>query len=104
MNSITPKVGDILKGSYGYEASIPVFAKVIAVKAKTIQVVELEGRSFNYTTGGMEWKVEVTDVARGEVMTKQIKATDNGYRIKWNEYCSLWGPWTPVVVGAYNYH
>lgn len=102
MNS--PKVGDILKGSYGYEASIPVFAKVLAVTPTSVKVVELEGRSFGYKTGGMEWKVEMTDNPIGQVMTKKVKPTENGYRIKWNEYCTLWGPWTPQVVDAYNYH
>ncbi len=103
--TVTPKVGDILMGSYGYEASIPTFAKVVKVGPKSIQVVELDGKSHSYQTGGMEWKVDVdVNAPVGKVMTKKVKLFEKGYGIKWSSYQNLYGPWEPVTVSAYNYH
>lgn len=102
MNS--PKVGDYLKGTWGYDACLPTFAVVVGVTPTSVRVVELEGCSFGHQTGCMEWKVVMTQKRKGDIKTKKVRRTEKGYSIKWNEYCSLWGPWTPEVVNAYNYH
>ena len=104
VSTVAPKVGDLLCGSYGYEASIPTFAVVVAVSAKSIRVIELEGRSHSYQTGGMEWKVDVTNNRRGDIKTKKVKLGEKGYSIKWSSYQNLYGPWTPHTINAYNYH
>lgn len=104
VSNVTPKVGDYLMGSYGYEASIPVVAKVVAVTGASVKVREVELHSHSFTTGAMEWKVDVGDKLIGPTLTKRVKAGANGYRIKWNECVNLHGPWTPRTMDAYNYH
>ena len=103
----TPKVGDILCGFYGYEASIATFAKVVGVTDKSVKVVELDQRhDYHPNSGGMYWTAFPTNNGRsGKVITKLFKSdNDKGYRIKWSSYQNLYGPWTGTSVECYNVH
>jgi hypothetical protein len=101
----SPKVGDILCGSWGYEATLYTFVKVVAVGNKTIKVQEMVTESFDHQTGGMEWKEKLTGETHGEITTKLFKTYDKGYKIKWNSYLNLYGPYTgDGVVSCSNYH
>lgn len=107
VSTVTPKVGDVLCGSYGYEASIATFAKVVAVTGKSVKVVELDQRcEYHPNSGGMYWTAFplVNSTRTGKVVTKLVKASDTGYRIKWSSYQSLFGPWTGTSVECYNVH
>jgi hypothetical protein len=104
VSKVAPKVGDLLCGHYGYEASLPTFAKVVGVTGKTIKVIELAGHSHSFGQGGMEWKVNVTNTPVGHTMTKRFSPCGEGYKIKWSSYQNLYGPWTPKTCYAYNYH
>lgn len=90
MNStIAPKVGDILVGSYGYEASISTFAKVVAVGAATVKVRELNQRRAYKDC--MHWtSTPIDNDFIGAVVTKRVKAYENGYRVKWSSYQNLY--------------
>ena len=101
--SSLPKVGDILVGAAGYEASIATFAIVVGVGKATVKVQELD-QTCNYKQGGMEWTA-VPNLAgpRGDVLTKRIKPLGGTYKIKWCDYMHL-SPWRGNVVSCYNYH
>ena len=101
----TPKVGDILFGTYGYEACIPTWAKVVGVTGKSVKVVEIDSVCSNYRTGGMEWTATPqVDSPIGEVMTKKVVATENGYRVKWSSYQNLYLTNKVEPFEASNYH
>ena len=102
----SPKVGDVLMGTYGYEACIPTFVKVVGVSGKSINVQHIETRSVYKPNGaGMEWTVFPNkDVVAGPIVRKMFKAAGNGYKVKWSSYQNLYGPWTGTSVEAYNYH
>lgn len=93
MNStIAPKVGDILVGSYGYEASISTFAKVVAVGAATVKVRELnQRRDYHPNSGGMHWtSTPLDNNFTGPVVTKRVRALEKGYCVKWSSYQNLY--------------
>lgn len=101
----TPKVGDILCGSWGYDATLYTFVKVVGVTGKSVKVREMETESSNFQTGGMQWTEKLTGNLRGEIKTKLVKLTEKGYKIKWNSYLNLWGPYKgDGVVCCSDYH
>ena len=103
--TVTPKVGDVLVGSYGYEASIATFAIVLAVTGKSIRVRELDQRCEYKGGGGMYWTAfPLLGKGIGEVMTKRFTCSERGYSIKWSSYQKLHGPWTGTSVECYNVH
>ena len=97
-----PKVGDILCGTWGYEARLATFAKVVAVGAKTIKVVELARENFDYEAGGMDWKSKPGSEI-GSVVTKTPHLSETTYSIKWDSTCNLY-KWEGKSVNCYNYH
>lgn len=103
--SATPKVGDILAGTWGYEATLWTFAKVVGVSGKSVRVQELEAESFNMKTGGMEWQVRLTDKTVGPVKTRLVKAGYNGsYHVRWDNVVTLYPYHGNGVENASNYH
>lgn len=102
----TPKIGDVLMGTYGYEACIPTFVQVVGVSGKSVSVQAIDCRSeYKPNSGGMEWTVfPKKDCLVGPVVKKIFKAIGNGYKVKWTSYQNLYGPWTGTSVEAYNYH
>jgi hypothetical protein len=96
-----PKVGDILVGTWGYDACIADFLKVVEVGKKTVKVVMLDGVATH--TGPMEWtSMPSPDMERGEVATKKVEPQGNSYRIKGSN-CSFY-LWSGKPVHCYNYH
>lgn len=99
-----PKVGEILVGSYGYEASIATFAKVLKVTASTVLLQELDQiHTYTPNTGGMYWDAVPTDQTCGSPKVKRFKSNEGSYSVKWTNYQWL-RPWGGEVVSCYNVH
>ena len=93
MNSTTaatPKVGDILSSSWGYDQTNVDFYKVKKVMAKSVAIVQIgtSETSVGYLTG----KAIPFGAEQGEVMTKRFRLTDDGYGVRIASYASayLW--------------
>jgi hypothetical protein len=103
-----PKVGDILMGSFGYEARIAVWCCVVKVNPKTIVLVELADiQTPKANAGGMYW-TSMPGEPNGKEETKLVKIfTDHTgkvtYRVKWNSCCRLY-PWTGKSIECYDVH
>ena len=92
-------------GSWGFEACLYTFVKILAVGNKTIKVQEMVTESFGHRTGGMEWQEKLTGETAGEVKTKLFRAYKDGYKVKWNSYLNLYGPYKgDGIVSCSNYH
>jgi hypothetical protein len=101
---VNPKVGDILVGTYGYEARIATFVEVVSVSGSRIKVRELK-QNRNYTgCGGMDWTATPVKNSGAGIVTKVFTSHEDCYRIKWTSYQSLYGPWDGQPVSCYNYH
>lgn len=97
-----PKIGDILCSTYGYEACIAHFAKVVAVTKASVKL-ELLGTIDNYTSP-MTWESKPNvDSSGGTVVTKRYKADGDSYRVK-DTSCATFYPWSGKPVNCYNYH
>jgi hypothetical protein len=106
MNSTTvgivPKVGDILVATYGYEACIARFAKVIAVTKASVKIEHL-GTIKNYTSP-MTWESRPNiDSTGGNVQIKRFKAIGETYAVKDSSFSTFF-PWSGKVINCYNYH
>lgn len=103
MNS--PKVGDYLSGTWGYDATILTGAVVVAVTGKTVKVRECEQeRTYHANSGGMFWtSTPLVNKLTGPVMTKRVNPRNGGYQIKWNSYLNLYLS-TPKSVECSNTH
>ena len=102
---VMPKVGDILVGSYGYEASIANFAKVLKVNAKTVVLGHLPATSdYKANSGGMNW--DATPILTGGTtgaFVKRFIASEKGYIVKNWGCCTLY-KWDGKPVSCYDYH
>ena len=99
-----PKVGDVLVGTYGYEACIAVFAQVVAVTKSSVRIVMLEQNN-NYT-GPMEWTATpVLNTVEGNTVLKRFKTDPygSGYVVNYNSYTRL-RKWDGTALHCYNYH
>lgn len=103
VSSVSPKVGDYMCGSFGYEACIHHVAKVVGVTGSSVKLQEVELHNA-YMQGGMEWTSTITGRVDGPVRVKRFKSQGKGYRVKWNESMTMYGPWTPCELSGYNYH
>lgn len=98
---VAPKVGDLLCGSWGYDACLHTVVKVLKVTGASIVVQELD---LKRNGGGMNWTSTVTNTPHGPVKTKRVNLRESGYSVKWTNYMNLYGPWTPCVLEEYNHH
>jgi hypothetical protein len=104
-----PKVGDILVGTWGYEARLATYVKVVKVLAKSVVVVELdEDRVYDSKLGGMYWtstpNIHMVADGGGACVTKRISPDrDGGYCIKWNNFTHLY-PWNGQPLNCYDVH
>lgn len=97
-----PKVGDILCSTYGYEACIAHFAKVVEVLGKSVRI-ELLGTIDNYTSP-MTWDSKPNvDSSGGEVYTKRFKPCGDSYSVK-DTSCATFYKWSGKPINCYNYH
>ena len=106
MNSTTvgivPKVGDILVSTYGYEACIARFAKVVAVTKASVKIEHLG--TIENPTSPMTWESRPNiDSTGGTVQTKRFKAIGETYAVKDSSFATFF-PWNGKVVNCYNYH
>lgn len=98
-----PKVGDILVSTYGYDACIAHFAKVIEVTKASVKIVRL-GNSDTYKgTGGMNWTSMPDFSTSGDVETKRFKPCGDTYKVK-DTSCATYYPWNGKPIECYNYH
>jgi hypothetical protein len=97
-----PKVGDILCSTYGYDACIAHFAKVVEVTKASVKL-ELLGTIDNYTSP-MTWdsKPDINS-SGGTVVTKRFKANGDSYKVK-DTSCATFYPWCGKPINCYNYH
>lgn len=97
-----PKVGDILCSTYGYEACIAHFAKVIEVTKASVKI-ELLGTIDNHTSP-MTWESKPNvDSSGGTIVTKRFKAYGDTYKVKDSTYATYY-PWSGKAINCYNYH
>lgn len=98
-----PKVGDILVSTYGYEACIAHWAKVVAVGKNSIKIVRL-GCNNKYTGGGgMTWESTPDLNTAGNPETKRFKPIGESYRVKDSD-CANFYVWGGKPISCYNYH
>lgn len=101
--TVKPKVGDLLYGSYGYDASIPHVYKVLGVTGASVKIQEVVVNNV-YSNGGMDWEGTVTDKTEGEILTKRFRLMEKTYRVKIHSCLNVYGPWEGKKVTGYNYH
>lgn len=83
-------IGDILDSNWGYEQTNVDFYEVVGLTPKGVKIRQIESqRSY---TGSMYGEcVPVKGMYRGDVKTKQVKATSNGgIYLKLTSYSSAW--------------
>ena len=98
-----PKVGDILVATYGYEACIANFAKVVAVTKASVKIRAIG--STDTHTGPMNW-VSTPNENRisDETQTRRFRLHSNGeYSVK-NTSFSTYFIWKGKPVSCYNHH
>lgn len=97
-----PKVGDILVSTYGYEACIASFAKVVGVTKASVKIQMIGGIADH--TGPMTW-VATPDINRvgDEVSTRRFRACGDSYSVKSTSFSNFY-PWSGKPVNCYNYH
>lgn len=97
-----PKVGDILCSTYGYDACIAHFAKVVEVTKASVKL-ELLGTIDNYTSP-MNWesKPDINSTG-GTVVNKRFKPNGDSYKVK-DTSCATFYPWSGKAINCYNYH
>lgn len=97
-----PKVGDILVSTYGYEACIASFAKVVAVTKASVKI-QMIGRNENHT-GPMTWVATPNpNVVGEEVSTRRFRAYGDSYSVKSTSFSNFY-PWSGKPINCYNYH
>ena len=104
MNSTTVgivlKVGDILVSTYGYEACIARFAKVIAVTKASVKIENLG--TIENPTSPMTWESRPNiDSTGGNVQTKRFKVIGETYAVKDSSYATFF-IWNGKPVNCYN--
>jgi hypothetical protein len=95
--AVTPKVGDILVSSWGYDQTNVDFYKVtkLSPSGKSVTIVrinsEVTGTGFMCGTSVPAVPHEVSEY-EGEPMTKRVNLTSNGYSVNIASYASarLW--------------
>lgn len=98
-----PEVGDILCGTFGYEASIAKFYKVLKVTNASVGIAQLDAKNI-YSQGGMNWtSMPIVDQTYGKTITKRFKSDVDSYRVKLESYCVLY-QWEGKPVQCYNHH
>lgn len=98
-----PKVGDILVATYGHEANIANFAKVVAVTKSSVKIRAIG--STDTHTGIMEW-VSVPNENRvsDEIQTRRFRLHSNGqYSVKHSSF-STYFIWKGQPERCYNHH
>jgi len=97
-----PKVGDILVSTYGYDACIAHFAKVVAVTKASVKI-EMLGTIDNHTSP-MTWESRPNvDSSGGNVVTKRFKACGDTYKVKDSNFATFY-PWSGKPINCFNYH
>lgn len=97
-----PKVGDILVSTYGYDACIANFAKVVAVTKASVKI-EFLG-TIEHPTGPMTWNSEPNvNSTGGTVSTRRFKACGNSYSVKSTSFSNFY-PWSGKPINCYNFH
>lgn len=107
-NVVTPKVGDILLSTFGYDALIAKFAMVTRVSGKSVFIREL-ARVDNYMRGGMSWtSFPSFGNFVGAEERKIVKLRGDTYSLKDGEYSTyyFWGTEENPgrVIECYNHH
>jgi hypothetical protein len=103
--STLPVVGDILCGTYGYEACIANFYKVTKVTKSSVRIAYLSANN-KYNQGGMNWTSEpILDVINEdtEPLLRRFNSHHNSYYVKLNSYTTL-SKWSGYPVQCYNHH
>ena len=97
-----PKVGDILVSTYGYDACIASFAKVVGVTKSSVKI-QMIGHIEDHT-GPMTWNA-MPDFNRvgEEVSTRRFKAYGDSYSVKSTSFSNFY-PWSGKPISCYNYH
>jgi len=102
--STLPVVGDILCGTYGYDASIAKFFKVLKVTNASVVIAQLDANN-KYNQGGINWTSEpILDVIHEdtEPLRRRFNSHHNSYYVKLNSYTTL-SKWSGYPVQCYNH-
>jgi hypothetical protein len=96
------KLGDILVSTYGYDAGLANFYKVVARTAKTVKICRLHDivHTGNWVDGTAAPK---PDSRMGDMLTKKIHVGHNGYEYLDTDL-GMASLWDGKPVNTYNHH
>lgn len=97
------KPGDILVSTWGYEARLATFFKVIGVTAKSVKLAELvdQVRTGDWMSGTAK---PAPNSRLGETVTKRVKANYAGTPcVKINSFSTAY-KWDGNPIQTYNHH
>jgi hypothetical protein len=102
-NSISPKIGDKLAGSYGYDANIYDFYIVLNVTKTQVTVQPVASKTLDFKNGGMDWtSTPIWNCPTGKPIKKKFKVSENSYYLTIGpQHVS---PTTKEVFKNYNHH
>lgn len=97
-----PKVGDILVSTYGYDACIAHFAKVVGVTKASVKIEQLG--NIENPTSPMTWEsTPNVNSTGGTVSTRRFRPCGNTYSVRDTSFSTFF-PWSGKPVNCYNYH
>lgn len=104
VNVNTPKVGDILVSSSGYEASISSYCKVVKVSKSFVHIQYLDAIGSDYRMGGMYWtsNPNLNDTT-GLIDRRKWSDCGESYRVKNNSFSNFY-LWDGKPREDYNVH
>lgn len=100
VSKVSPKVGDILVSTWGYDQTNADFYKVLKVSKAMVTITRLESNEVSEKGNWMFGKATaMVNNERGPVENRRFKSSADSYYIKINSYSSA-HPWdgTPVAV------
>jgi hypothetical protein len=98
------KVGEILVGTWGYEACLATFVKVVGITGKSVKLVELDQHQTGTWVAGTAMPIVSKPIGQ-QVKTKKVNVSsyNNEPYIKWSSYQSLFR-WNGEAINTYNHH
>lgn len=103
MNQMVRRIeeGDILVGSFGYEASIAKWYRVLKRTQKTVVLQELEGKRLG--GGLMDWTEVPTDEECGKPFRRKVHSWGDSEHVQVEDYIYAY-IWDGSPECCYNYH
>lgn len=90
--SSTPKVGDVMVSSWGYEQTNVDFYQVVGVTAASVKLRKVDSTAVAHSLGTIQVIASRGRFVTDKVLTKRVRVTENGYAVRMSDYASahLW--------------